>query len=272
MSGNESPPKNDINLIDRTTLGLVAPVQPQTPTPTQLQTPDEKYNTVSLDLDKPWNMQIMYQLKKMGDKSMGLKWMHAREMIHYERIHGRLTMLSIVIVAIMALLAGGNLLALTESNINTLNSTGNETTTETQYTKYLEITSNIVYLVLAGCQSVLIGIQKSGDYPQKIQSHRWSRTKYDELFLIIQNQLALPVAKRENDAEFLKYNSKEFNEIMAASQPIRDSTRTSYIHMMSEDNIFDSKIEIVVDSKSAGWSPNTVSQFDEQIKRFMSMK
>ena len=70
-------------------------------------------DTTNIDSNKqannndPWNYKILLLLRKIGKKTMGYRWMHEQESKYYNKIHNRITIIEMLMIAFLGTITGG---------------------------------------------------------------------------------------------------------------------------------------------------------------------
>ena len=182
----------------------------------------------------------MIQLKKIGEKSTGYRWMHDQEKIYYTQRNNIFLKLEVVMIAMIGTLTSGEFIMFVSKSVNTIDSGA--------------IVSGIQLLIfMIFC--IIKGLYEIGDFVNKIENHRVASSKFNNIFIDIDNQLRIPINKRETDYDFLSYKTKEYNSIMESSPMIRQSVIDQYILATEREDIYKppvaggfEKLEIVVNN------------------------
>lgn len=198
---------------------------------------DEHKEFILDKLDEPWNYRIMLQLKKIGEKSMGYKWMHNEDMMYYTLKFRCLTLIEVILLSLIGTLSGIEIFSLFTTN-----------------NKLISILSTCIHTLLVIIYGLIKAIKESSDYPSRIYNHRWSSVKFGQISSEIQNQFCLPINKRDSDTGFLQYKTTDYNDNLLSAPVIRSCTRNKYINGTKNINISQplslgsmEKIEIVID-------------------------
>lgn len=210
----------------------------------------KKNSPARADLSKERNIVLMTQLKKIGEKSIGYKWMHNYEKEYYEKNEGIYKIWEIILLAIIGTITGGEFVAFTSEFAKVLNAAS----TNILVTIIIFWGINTLKLIISLIYAVVKGLKDSGDFPKKIYDHQYTCAKFNEIYMDIQNQFTLSVKNREIDSSFLQNKTKEFNELMQTAPKIRRSTINKYIKATENEDIYKpllvgefDKIEIVID-------------------------
>ncbi|MBA42882.1 MAG: hypothetical protein CMF62_02595 [Magnetococcales bacterium] len=217
-------------------------------------------------LNTPWNYRIKILLKKIGEKSMGYRWMHEQESIYYKRIDYWVGVMQIVITAILTLLSSGTLiLLLTETNSN------NNLTSK--------LTLTLIELFLTLLLNIINGVQNHSDYKGVSKKHLQSSFNFIRIYHTIQEQLTLPVLQRENDHEFLQEKIKEYDDLVLEAPEIQKKIRDEYLTATKDHSIFKPSIlgdieNIEIDDNIERQNTdseyqNELNQYKFQIDRFI---
>lgn len=219
------------------------------------------------DLEKPWNYRIMLQLKTIGERSLGYKWMHNEELMYYAQRLKMLTILEIVLTTLHATSIAGSIVSLfNNTNIYAL-----------------MIILTCIQTVLFICTNIIKTWKEAAEYPTKIYDHRWSCIKFGQIATQIQNQFCLHVSKRNNDENFLEYKSTDFDDALFGAPIIRSVTMKQYLDGTKDSNIIKplslgniGNIEIVVDKNEdcegkskEDKSKNMESKYNHEMDRFL---
>ena len=224
--------------------------------PTEQLTPKKSLKTSSFtkeyivdDLEKPWNYQIMRQLKKIGEKSFGYKWMHNEEIIYYTDVLKYLTMAEIILTVIH----GANIFG----SIVTIFSTTNKPLIAAFTTAQA-----ILFIII----TILKTWKESAEYVNRIDSHRTAFIKFGQISTKIQNQFCIAVGKRDNDSNFLDYTTEGFASVVSSAPNIRVATLRRLLESTRDSNVSKplslesiAEIDIVVD-KAEESTPKEESQ------------
>ncbi len=214
-----------------------------------------------------WNHKMLLLLRKVGKKTMGYRWMHEQEFLHYETRHTRLSIFEMFIFAFLGVLTGGGL-------INFISGSG----LDNNKTTYIVITA--IQLVTVFVAALARGYGTVVKYEKKMNDHLNASLKNAELNLSIQAQLSLNIVDRESDILFLKSVVKNFNDILFLSPGIREHTKKKYLKAADDNDIFTpmltdlDDIRIVInydDHKSnpvSNVNPINDSQLDYEIDRW----
>lgn len=193
------------------------------------------------NLSVPWNMRVMVQLKKIGEKSIGYKWMHEQEIISNEKWKNIYSILEIVILAIITTVTGGEFIGLvSKSGI------------QDSFGALVAISA--VQLGLSFCYALIKGLKDYGNYDSLIIMHRIAKLKFNEIYYDVEKQFSKPIEKRCDGDTFLEAKTKEFNDLMFNSPLIDKSTMKKYVKATANEDIYKpvlvgqfDRIEIVID-------------------------
>jgi len=204
----------------------------------------DQYNKdlyIQENLSLPWNMRIMLQLKKIGEKSIGYKWMHDKEMNNCEKSKMLLTSMEIVLLAVLAAITSGEFISLvSQSGIQ--NSFG------------ALVGISVSQIVIIFLCTLVKGFKDLGEYERLIFAHRFSKLKFDELYYSIEQQFSRTISKRSDGDSFLEAKTREFTDLMFNSPIISRDVLNSYMKATNKDDIYKpilvgqfDTIEIIID-------------------------
>lgn len=162
-----------------------------------------------------WNYRMLSLLKKIGEKSMGYRWMHDQEVLFYENLNSIYSKIELILLAILGTITSSLFIGLL-SNIGL----------EKNHFVMIIITSLELLLLL--CYSIVKGFHNP-EYSKHIFNHNNVGAKFNTINLDIQEQLSLEIQDREVDKIFLKRIIKLYNELMEISPKIRKQTMNKYI-------------------------------------------
>jgi hypothetical protein len=211
------------------------------------------------DSKKKWNYNILLLLKKIGEKSMGYRWMHDRDALNNDEQRTTFLKIEIVLGTLLSVVTGGELIGFLASEGFSNN-------------KILQIVLMILQLLLIAGYGVIRGYEDSSDFDKSKYDHTFAASKFGAINLNIQNQLALNIEDRDHDRDFLKNIIKEFDDLMLTSPQIDRSTMNAYIKATENYSIYKptivggiDTIEIVIDNGSNNKLSNVVSSEKEKI-------
>lgn len=122
---------------------------------------------------------------------------------------------------------------LTGSTIASLVSNSNYTSDMTFI--YIFTGISLVFQLVSG---VLTGIRETSDFNGIALQHSSASSKFGEINLNIQEQLALNIDDRDPDKEFLNTTIKSFNDIYGSVPPIGEKTKQKYIASDEDNEIY----------------------------------
>lgn len=199
------------------------------------------------DLEGPntpgtWNYTVKLLLKKIGEKSMGFKWMHNQDRIRYERIYMILKRVEVILLALIVILTSSGFVYF----LSVIGLEGNNI--------IVIIISAVQLLILSGA-SIVKTMREIGGYDKLIFDHKYSSSRFNQISLQIQTQLALDLKDRMNDVFFIKHIVDTYNKLVEISPIISSSTMTEYIDAVKDKDIhkplllgkIDDQLEIVID-------------------------
>jgi hypothetical protein len=170
---------------------------------------------------RPWNNRIKLLLKKLGEKSMGYRWMHDQENIHYLKIDEIVNFVQLSINAILTILNSAGLVSLYTNN---------------DYIVIFVLT--LTNLVLSAISTIMSGIREKSDYRTIAQNHRDTAYRFTLIYHSIQEQLSLDIKDRQSDKVFMSEKIKEYNDLMQSKQIIRQKIVDKYICETKNTNIY----------------------------------
>lgn len=205
---------------------------------------------------RPWNNRIKLLLKKLGEKSMGYRWMHDQENIHYLKIDEIVNFVQITIGAILTILNSSGLVSLYTNNDH-----------------IVIFTLTLSNLVLSAILTIIIGIREKSDYRSIAQNHRDTAYRFTLIYHSIQEQLSLNIKDRHSDKVFMSEKIKEYNDLMQSKQNIRKKIVDKYICETKNTNIYKpvimaefENIDIDVDNDVSIDVDNITSDHDREQK------
>lgn len=197
---------------------------------------------LSSSLSSPWNPNIMKLLKRIGEVSMGYKWMHDAEYYHYLNLDSRYTRIEIILITITTLLTSGAFLGIVGD-----------------YSSDIVIMSIIVglQLIFSLIYAMIKAFRENSDIPMRVLKHNLSSLRFSELYTKIQEQFVLDVSRRHVDTEFVQHITSTYNTLLFDSPDIRNKTMKSYLREIKDKNIYKptilggiDEIEIVLEEPS----------------------
>lgn len=171
---------------------------------------------------KPWNNRIKLLLKKLGEKSMGYRWMHDQENEYYLKLDKNINNFLIILSAIVTALNSTALASLFAS--------------EDDFAIIFWLT--LINLILSLILTIIIGIKDKSEYGTIAKNHRETSYKFTQIYHSIQEQLSLDVEDREVDKEFLGKKIKEYDYLMQSKPNIRKKIADKYISETKNTNIY----------------------------------
>jgi hypothetical protein len=170
------------------------------------------------NINKKWDMNIMIQLKKIGEKSAGYRWMHDLEKQHYTQMNKVYDYIEIIILAVLTTITSGDVVLLFNTN---------------NYRIFLSISEISLLLIYW----ITRGIHNSNEYNSKIISHRNSSLRFNELYMNINNEISISDKNKIKENDFLKEKTKEYTNILDTSPEIRNYTIRKYIDATANEDI-----------------------------------
>lgn len=141
-----------------------------------------------------WNENLEQVIKRTGERSQSLYWMHNNASIWASKRNDRIQIPAIVLASL---------------------------------TGFLAATSNLVPSLGIGAMSLVVGILNTVNsyykYAQRSEAHKISAQLYLKTYTIIEVELALPVVQRVDANKILKKIRDTMQHISEVAPPIPDS-------------------------------------------------
>lgn len=141
-----------------------------------------------------WNENLEQVIKRTGERSQSLYWMHNNASIWASKRNDRIQIPAIVLASL---------------------------------TGFLAATSNLVPSLGIGAMSLVVGILNTVNsyykYAQRSEAHKISAQLYLKTYTIIEVELALPVQQRVDANKILKKIRDTMQHISEVAPPIPDS-------------------------------------------------
>jgi hypothetical protein len=195
---------------------------------------------IVINLSQPWNPRIQLRLKAIGEKSMGYRWMNDQEVTYNEGWYTFYIRLETILFTMITTISSGEFITLLfEANYMIL------------------IIISILEIMCLFSYGVTQSLKENGDYLEKSKYFSKNAAKFNEIYLSIQNQLSIPVDRREEDVNYLFEMTRNFNELMFSHIKPRQTTVDKYIEKSKNADIYKpllvgglDKIDIVIDKDS----------------------
>ncbi len=182
-----------------------------------------KHDTMnkSLEKKKPWNNRIKLLLKKLGEKSMGYRWMHEHENAYYLNFDTNINIAQLILGMILTVLNSTGLISLYAEN---------------NYVLIFFLT--LSNLILSALLTFTIGLREKIDFRTISQNHKESAYRFTQIYHSIQEQLSLDIEDREIDKEFMRKMIIQYDDLMQTKQNIRKGIVNKYITETKNTNIY----------------------------------
>lgn len=182
-------------------------------------------HTSDIPEEQPWNKRMRLLLKKIGERSMGYRWMHNQEVRYNNRRNYAYTLVNKLLLTIIGTLNAVEFMAF-------LSDSGAVNNPE------IMISVVAIQLLLVLGSGIIVVIKESGNYELESVNHSKTVSKYNSINLDIQKQFSLPVHQRKNDVDFLDDIVKTYNDTMDNSPQIRQDTMDNYVKMTQDKGIY----------------------------------
>jgi hypothetical protein len=169
-----------------------------------------------------WNQKTEYLLQRIGEKSMGYRWMHEQEHLYHTGYNDKLQLYLIVLTGILGTLSSGSIIGLFSDSSSKNN---------------ILLALTITQLIMSFIMGVVLGIKEQGDYKMTAMQHKQISSKFAVLYHSIQRQFSLDPRNREDDKTFLNDKIREFDDLVASPNVIRNETMTKYNNTIADKNI-----------------------------------
>ncbi len=210
---------------------------------------ENRYFRATNSDDAAWNYKIRLMLKKLGEKSIGYKWMHDKDAQNDDENNKKYSIIEVVLLTILGALTGGEFLGLIFS-------------AGLYFSRnFLIAVVSVQIVFIIACGSIK-GYKDVNNFEESIWKHTYAGQKFNEIFLGIQEQFALNLNDRDTDKVFLKNIVKQYDDLMLISPQISKGTMKDYIKATENYDIYKPSIvggidtiEIVIDDNR----PKTVA-------------
>jgi hypothetical protein len=159
-----------------------------------------------------WTTAIESVARDIGNKSLGYKWMHVQSAEKIEWYYDRLSYINIAFTPLIAL---GVLYPST--------------------TEIPEIKIGLGVLVVLN--GIVVSLLKFWGNIQESQAHRYTSTRYSSLVSNIRRHLSIDYQDRQEGKTYIEWIAREYDQLLAISQPIDSKCAANYIHMAKKYNI-----------------------------------
>lgn len=178
-----------------------------------------------------WNRAIVELLKKIGERSLGYRWMHNLESDYYESLDSKLAMIEVLLLGLLGVLTSVQLIG---AAIPTL--TGTADTTNTTNTIII-LTITIIQLLLTCIFGIIKSIRENSNFPQQSYKNKYASNKFNSINLKIQEQFSLELDKRDDDKTFTHHLLGQYNDLLFESPSIRSKTMKKYVEGTKDSKI-----------------------------------
>jgi len=169
-----------------------------------------------------WNYGIQLLLKKIGEKSMGFKWMHNRERVYFEKLDSKYKLATLILLAVIGTISGSEIiLAIIDVD-----------------SKYVYLSFAIIIFLVNIVHSVVTGIRETEGTNELITSHQTASSKFNKINLDIQTQFTFDIEDRASDKDFLQNTIQYYNDVLDNAPTIRDETANLYMDAIKDKNIY----------------------------------
>jgi hypothetical protein len=177
-------------------------------------------NELSSDISQVFdNKKIISRLKRIGEKSIGYKWLHTEELHYYAIKYKFLWLIKITIFILLTSITSGNIIILIINNYK-----GN-------------LALGIIEIVLLALQGFVEGIIKKGQYEKNVYKHKITANKYHDLYLDIQTILSIPINEKNKIDKYLIKKTKQYSNAYNNAPIIRTQTMKKYIKSTADIHI-----------------------------------
>lgn len=168
-----------------------------------------------IELNNGWNKTMEQNLKELGEKCMGLQWMHDHSERSLLKKHKIFTISNIMIQAFVGTSIFGQLI--------------------------YKLNSSIIYIIITG----LIAFFSTGitvlleniNYKKQASAHHDALTEYSRIFQKINYELSLYRQHRQKGNDYITWIQADYNRIQAVSPNISNSTIDAFIHGFKDKKI-----------------------------------
>ena len=196
----------------------------QEPEPKQTKTQKQNKRPVE-DPYAPWNHRIKLLLKKIGEKSMGYRWMHDQEAKYFLKIGYWFGVGQIILSSFLSIMSSGTLIGMA-SDMDP--DDGDE----------ILVIATVCELCTSFILLVLIGIKEQSDFKGKANQHQRTAHMFAKIYRSIQEQMTLDIEERENDRIFLREKIQQYDLLMDGALEVRSGTMEKYITATENHDIY----------------------------------
>jgi hypothetical protein len=222
--------------------------------------PDNSDNNIKIKAeDDSWNYRMKLMLKKIGEKSMGYRWMNEQEYAHYLNVDYYIGIVIIVLTALVTTLTSGTLIGL----FSDTNLVKNSDT-------LMIIT--LLEVIMSALSGIAIAIRDQGEFKKKSRDYKDTSYKFARIYHSIQEQFSLPIKERENDIQFLKDKIKEYDDLMEAMGTIRPKILQKYINTARAQNHNKPALEEYETIEILDYAPNAPNDGNKEITKIENAK
>ena len=145
------------------------------------------------------SMKIL--LKKIGEKSMGYRWMSEKASMYYDNKDKKFMIAIVIFGSLLAILDTVSLYSL----IVQFNLSNN---------KDFIITLTVINLIFVFMSLILTGIRENSGFRDKSNNHRQMLPKYAQIYHSIQEQFSLSEKDQEDGVGFLRDMIKDYDNLL----------------------------------------------------------
>jgi hypothetical protein len=172
----------------------------------------------------PWNYRIQLMLKKIGDKCMGMRYLHKEEQEYYEKMDELYLTRETYLLALQGVSAGIQ-----------LGIVGTEGVAEN---RTIFIIVSCLSLLLIAIHYILKNTRVNQEFIRHEIAHKELSTKFNRINLDIQEQFALDLKDRESDKTFLTSIIRSFNDQLDNRETIRKEAKDAYISATEDTHAY----------------------------------
>lgn len=193
----------------------------------------------------PWNYNIQLLLKKIGEKSLGHKWMHSQDQDYHENINDVYKIIEVVMQAVIATITCTEFIAFTS-----------DVGLSTNKVAIIVITAIQLFLILL--YNVVRGAREAGDHKENQLTHKYFSSRFNRLNIDIQEQFSLDLKDRITDKHFMRTCIRDYSDLLESNPSIREKTKLKYLNDTKNTDLYKplivggfEQIEIVVDDMNS---------------------
>lgn len=212
---------------------------------------EKKIRKEIIEENNGWNAELETIVSNIGEKCVGLKWMHSKCVNYYNFWYHFIG----VVVIILAAASGTGI-------VTQVNTCSVDPVTGQKATNWVIILVTILMFLT----SVTSAIQQFKNWGQVANQHQNSKASYASLEHDIRIALGVYRKDRQIGKDFVEWISKEFDAIEASSPPIPESIQTKYHKLIGgKDIAHNDTIEKIVIKTHESNSPDESPDADLNI-------